>query len=304
MHNYNLYTLKTLPEFISLYQQLSESEYNQLKQEILHRSYYVPVYTWNDIIIKGIEAYGIFCKYRIPFRMKCLHFTCKEEVISWICTQQLKQEDITSGNKKYLIGKKYDAEKTLITRQLCVAGKTHSSGGNRALKKISEECNISQATVYKYTNYSHALDIINEKVPDLVKRIRTDQLWISHANIVEISILPKEQLLNLNEYLLSGQINHLSYQDMKRELGWNHYTTLVPEKKISVPAIRNLPEYDPDAETTSLTLTIPSWTSSIERVLNVTDFKKVSSIAQTKLKQQLLQLSCTINRTLKILEEK
>ena len=304
MHNYNLYTLKTLPEFISLYQQLNEDEYNQLEQEILHHSYHTPICTWNGIVINGIDAYDIFRKHSIPFRIKRLHFTCKEEVMSWICTEQLKREDITSSNKKYLIGKKYDAEKILITRQLSAINKTHISGSNMASKKVSEECNISPATVYKYTTYSHALDVINEKVPDLFKRIRSNQLWISHANIVEISILPKEQLLNLNDYLLSEQISHLSYPEMKRELQWNNFAPLIPQKESPVPAIRNLPKYDPDAEAASLTLTIPSWDSSIERVLNVTDFKTVSSLAKTKLKQQLMQLSSTVNKTLKILEDK
>ena len=42
------------------------------------------------------------------------------------------------------------------------------------------------ATVYKYSAYSSALDIIDEKVPDFVKRVRSGQLWISQANIIEL----------------------------------------------------------------------------------------------------------------------
>ena len=41
-----------------------------------------------------------------------------------------------------------------------------------------------------------------------------------------------------------------------------------------------------DAEIASLTLTIPSWNSSIERVLKVSDFKIASDTAKYKLKYQ------------------
>ena len=204
----------------------------------LCHSYHTPICTWNGIVINGIEAYELFRKHSIPFRIKRLHFSSKEDVISWICTDQLKREDLTNINKKYLIGKKYDAEKILVSRQLSSTNKSHISGASIAAKKISEECNVAMATVYKYSAYSSALDIIDEKVPDLVKRVRSGQLWISQANIIELSELPKEQLLSLNNYLLAEKIEHLSYHDMKRELLWNNYAKpmLRKESSVSIPS--------------------------------------------------------------------
>ena len=305
MRNYSIYTLKTKPEFTNLYQYLSGKDYKQLEQQILCHSYHTPICTWNGIIINGLEAYELFRKHSIPFRIKRLHFSSKEDVISWICTDQLKREDLTNTNKKYLIGKKYDAEKILTARQLSSTNKSHISGASIAAKKVSEECNVAMATVHKYSAYSHALDIIDEKVPDLVKRVRSGQLWISQANIIELSGLSKEQLLSLNNYILAEKIEHLSYHDMKRELLWNNYAKPMSEKKSSVPipSIHNLPQFDPDAEIASLTLTIPSWNSSIERVLKVSDFKIASDTAKNKLKYQLMCLISTTNNILKKLEE-
>ena len=305
MRNYSIYTLKTKLEFTNLYQYLSEKDYKQLEQQILCHSYHTPICTWNGIVINGIEAYELFRKHSIPFRIKRLHFSSKEDVISWICTDQLKREDLTNINKKYLIGKKYDAEKIIVSRQLSSTNKSHISGASIAAKKISEECNVAMATVYKYSAYSSALDIIDEKVPDLVKRVRSGQLWISQANIIELSGLSKEQLLSLNNYLLAEKIEHLSYHDMKRELLWNNYAKpmLRKESSVSIPSIRNLPQFDPDAEIASLTLTIPSWNSSIERVLKVSDFKIASDTAKYKLKYQLMCLISTTNNILKKLEE-
>lgn len=143
MRNYSIYTLKTKLEFTNLYQYLSEKDYKQLEQQILCHSYHTPICTWNGIVINGIEAYELFRKHSIPFRIKRLHFSSKEDVISWICTDQLKREDLTNINKKYLIGKKYDAEKILVSRQLSSTNISHISGASIAAKKISEECNVA-----------------------------------------------------------------------------------------------------------------------------------------------------------------
>ena len=98
MRNYSIYTLKTKLEFTNLYQYLSEKDYKQLEQQILCYSYHTPICTWNGIVINGIEAYELFRKHSIPFRIKRLHFSSKEDVISWICTDQLKREDLTNIN--------------------------------------------------------------------------------------------------------------------------------------------------------------------------------------------------------------
>ena len=40
----------------------------------------------------------------------------------------------------------------------------------------------------------------------ILSKVRSGQLWISQANIIELSGLPKEQLLSLNNYLLAEKI--------------------------------------------------------------------------------------------------
>lgn len=64
-----------------------------------------------------------------------------------------------------------------------------------------------------------------------------------------------------------------------------------------------MPKFDPDAELSSLSLTIPSWCSSIERVMNVTDFQRSSKEGKKRLKIQLSNLMTVIDKITKILEE-
>lgn len=55
-------------------------------------------------------------------------------------------------------------------------------------------------------------------------------------------------------------------------------------------ALKKKPVYDPDAEISSLALTMPSWSSSIIRVTESTDFKRISKDAKNKLLVELHNL--------------
>jgi hypothetical protein len=59
-----------------------------------------------------------------------------------------------------------------------------------------------------------------------------------------------------------------------------------------------MPAFDPDAEITALTLTIPSWVSSIKRTRTNTDFDRVSDYAKGKLTETLINLQHTISKML------
>ena len=68
-------------------------------------------------------------------------------------------------------------------------------------------------------------------------------------------------------------------------------------------AIINMPDYDPDAEVTGLTLTIPSWTSSITRTQSNTDMNSISLKARMNLERALFTLQATIEELLRAMKE-
>ena len=66
--------------------------------------------------------------------------------------------------------------------------------------------------------------------------------------------------------------------------------------------IKNMPEYNPDAEVTGLTLTVPSGGSSIYRVLNQSDLRNITPQARDKLVVALSELQKAIAALLKAVE--
>jgi hypothetical protein len=64
-----------------------------------------------------------------------------------------------------------------------------------------------------------------------------------------------------------------------------------------------MPAFDPDAEVAGLTLTVPSWVSSIDRTLTNSDLKTVSGKAKENLAIALTDLITKISALLIAIKE-
>ena len=74
---------------------------------------------------------------------------------------------------------------------------------------------------------------------------------------------------------------------------------VAPEPPVQLQtAIKNMPDFDPDAEITGLTLTIPSWASSISRTQS-----NISLKARMNLEHALFNLQATIEELLRAIKE-
>lgn len=73
---------------------------------------------------------------------------------------------------------------------------------------------------------------------------------------------------------------------------------------ITAGSVKDMPAYDPDAEISSLALTVPSWVSSIDRTRSNANLRYISSNARRKLEKELLVLKETIDTMLAVIKEK
>lgn len=109
--------LKIDPEFKDLIRPLRRKEYLQLEENILDEGCRDPIIIWNDYIIDGHNRYSICTKYSIPFNTVSKDFSSREEVIVWICKNQLGRRNITEETRKYLIGRQYESEKSSTAKR-------------------------------------------------------------------------------------------------------------------------------------------------------------------------------------------
>ena len=213
--------LKTDPEFQSQIPPLTDDEYKQLEENILKEGKLLsPLIVWNNTLVDGHNRYAILQKHpEIYFSTMPLPFESREEVLAWICKNQLGRRNLTPGQKLFLIGKQYEAEKSAHGEsrkelhdengRFHRSCQTDNSGETmKTCERIAEENGVSTATVLRASKYMKGVEIADELMPGLKQSILSGQTKVSKADM--------RNLANAN------------YDDRKRTL----QDILHPERKV------------------------------------------------------------------------
>jgi len=295
-----IYNLEIDEEFKKLIPPLSAEELSLLEENIIRDGCREPLCVWNNIIVDGHNRYNICIKNNIPFNVQTIEFNNREEIITWICVNQLGRRNISAETRRYLIGKRYQMEKILLKNPI---GKNQYSQiyetnmnlkeerqkGHRSLTsvRLSKEYQISSRTVMDYGNYANSLDILEKRNPELVSKVLKGEIKIGQKNIIKLSKMPP-QMKKYEKYIYPST-------RPKSELNKDKFS----EQKIT---IKDMPKFDPDAEVVSLSCTIPSWIGSIDRVLGKINVNQITEEAKLKLKKELENLNFSVHTLILALE--
>ncbi len=313
-----LWSLKIDREFKELIRPLFKSEFLQLEANIVADGCREPITVWNGIIIDGHNRYKICTEHGIPFAITEKSFSSREDAIIWICTNQLGRRNLTEESRKFLIGKQYESEKIISRRKAVYQASCEDGPGlpyetfnpnpasrvvethRKTAQKIADENHISHGTVEKYSIYSRAIEEISKKEPHMAMKILSGRYKISHDGVIALSKRSVEEIQDLNRRLERSQHPFARYQTTRHEI---QNTPSAPiETQIEPKTVKDMPKYDPDAEVVGLTLTIPSWSSSIDRIVH-SDLTHISSSARDSLRNALLQLQDSIDAMFSAIKE-
>ncbi len=308
--NENQKSLQKDEDFLWLIQPLDSTRFSEVEEEIVNNNECRdPVTVWKGYIVAGIEQYDICTGYGINYDIEEIDLPDKTAVMEYICTVQLKRGDLTDEYFKYLIGKQLSLRLSMEMAQtegMDSFAVRQLANKNRGLhQKYAEETGFAIATVRKYKDFSDAIDNIRKKQQDMASMILRAEVKISHESIVEISRKPKEEVQYLYEVIKKENKRRLRYSEIHEELRWKYSSSFSRgiRKKEKTPEIRKMPKYDPDAEISSLSMTIPSWISSIEMAAERTNFEKITISAADRLKEQLVLLQSAANKVGRYLKE-
>lgn len=309
--------LKINKEFKNLIRPLLHREFLQLEANILADGCRDPIITWQGYIVDGHNRYEICTRHQVPFAVIEMDFPCKEAAIAWICANQLGRRNITEETRKFLIGMQYESEKVVNT-------KTNNHGHNqytdqedlvdypsevpayaakarhRTAARIASENHVSPGTVQKYALFSKALETIGSKEPDLVSKILSGRYKISHNGIIDMANMTADELKRLNQKFNRNASTYFPYSQSRSVLGVGEGTEgAMP----AIGGIKEMPAYDPDSGVTELSLTIPSWIGSIDRIRKNVNLTNISPATRAKTIEALEKLSDTIESMLSAIEE-
>lgn len=314
MTEQSIYKLKIDTAFRQLIPPLSAEELLYLEESIMRDGCHDPLFVWNSTILDGHSRYEICTKLQIPFKIQRIYLRNREEAIAWICAHQLGHPNITEETRRYLIGKRCETEKLLgahhaagvsqYTKKELRAGilpEPAFAAAGQTRERLSEEYRISSASISNYEKYTQALDLLSKIIPGLVPRILSSEVKISLENAIALSQLSVPEIKELSSLLSDNSrkfIINLRQKLLQKQNSSERNSLLIP-----AGSIKEMPVYDPDAEISSLVLTIPSWISSINRTRSASDFNDVTGYACRRLEKELENLKETINHMLETLKE-
>lgn len=300
------------PEFKHLIPPLGVDEYRQLEQNLLAEGCHDALTVWNGLLLDGHNRFEICTKHHLPYEVHTLSLSCREEAIAWICRNQLGRRNISEETRKYLIGKRYESEKIVgthnsngsnqhgkkgeSTKQLSQPQKKRSN--SKTAYRLGSEYHISHTTVNKYGTYARALDKLTQKEVNIVPKILSGQVKISHDHVLELSTLSEPEASLMCEQLGSSSNGDVTYSEARERLRGKQNHRSVPKG-----LVKSMPAYDPDSEISSLALTIPSWMSSIKRTQELANLMGATQPAKDRLKDQLTKLCEAAMDMLQAIEE-
>ena len=197
----NLNALKIDPEFQGKIPPLTFEELNQLESNILRDGRIInPIIVWQGLIVDGHNRFTIAKKHpEIPFTVHEKEFASRYEAIIWICKNQLGRRNLTPEQKKYLIGKQYEAEKSAKggDRKSKVSQSTGQNGPlideHPTRKRIAAENGVNDSFVKRAEQFSKGVDAAEEAVPGTRQKVLSGEVKPTAADIASVARAPPEE---------------------------------------------------------------------------------------------------------------
>ena len=286
--------LKINPALRLLVFPLTEAEYAALEEEILTIGNRKPVQCWYGYIISDFERVEICQRHGIPFEVSKTNFCSEIEIIAKICQRELAEERLLSSDmRRYLIGKLYNAEKVIAAHRAAGTDRYKEKARREPSRekiptdvrlaniqeRLGRRYRLNPATIARYAVYAKGIDNIFFDDPQKAERILRGDLKMS----IDI----------VRSYALSGTgtVSVCSENDIQTGAAQHTYEPLPVG-----PSVKDMPEFDPDAEVNSLSLTIPSWVQSLRRIHLNEKFALITDEGRQHLSEELRRLISAANK--------
>ena len=198
--------LKIDPEFQSQIPPLTDDEFKQLEENILKEGKLLsPLIVWNNTLVDGHNRYAILQKHpEICFSTMPLPFESREEVLAWICKNQLGRRNLTPEQKKFLIGKQYSVEhrkpggngnnqytattQKAVQEELCQIDTIPPTYAEASIRKqIAERNNVSESYVVRSEKFMRGVEIMEQMLPGTKEKILSGQFKVRDADMYRLA---------------------------------------------------------------------------------------------------------------------
>ena len=201
---------------------------------------------------------------------------------------------MTKEYRWYIIGKYCEREKY---------NRKNNETVQDLLTRLGQDIGCSEPTIRRFVSYFKAIDYLQSIVPDAVAEILAGEIEMSVENVRNLARRSYKDILDTLERIKSGKervcdiFPERAVRPKIKPFDKQH-------KNATETTVKDVPKYDPDAQVTGLTYTIPSWVSAIDRIFMNDNIYAVSKTARKKLIKELSVLKETIDLMMDALSEK
>ena len=295
---------------------ISPASRKEMERKIRKGESVEPIISWKGYIVTGYEQDDLYLKYHRSVHTKEMFFHRKSDAVAWLCQQQLKRTDLIWAAKAWLISRLYEALREVANRQVAreefqyrqLSPSSHTNEyfgqpkeNSAILKQLGSDYNYHKETIRRYVRFGRQLDELEVMIPGIRIRILTGELEVLIRYMPALLKMPVEDLKEMVDNKNCKTLIPPSEFFVKTEAKKNdHQKTSIHVE----PGIKQMPEFDPDAELNGLRYTIPAWKKAILRTAIRTDFSRTTDFGKESLKQALCELITEAQCLGRILEGK
>ena len=193
--------LKIDPEFQSKIPPLTAEERSQLEANILEEGRLLnPLIVWNSFIVDGHNRFEILKEHpEIEYTVLEKEFASREEAIVWICKNQLGRRNLTPEQRRYLVGKQYEAEKLAHGGSRKMEGEQPSCHGDNLIaqpktcERIAQENGVNWRSVIRSEKFAQNVDAAEAAVPGTREKILSGKVKPTAAELASVSRAAPEE---------------------------------------------------------------------------------------------------------------
>lgn len=203
------------PEFAHKIPPLTDDEFRQLEENIVaDGEVYEPIVTWNGVIVDGHNRWKIIQKHpKIPYKIREVEFANRWEAFEWMYRKQLGRRNLTDEQKRYMVGKMYEAQKNSAGNKTSArnpdgtfqSDQTGHNGNSKTRKALADELGIGEGTVQRAESFAKGVDKIREVDPEAADKVLSGKSTATMTAVQELSKAEPEAVKSATEKIKAGE---------------------------------------------------------------------------------------------------
>lgn len=206
--------LRIDPEFRDKIPPLTDAEFEQLRENILSDGeVYEPIVVWNGTIVDGHNRWRIIQEHpEIPYKVKEMKFADKWAAFEWMYSKQLGRRNLTDEQRKYMIGKMYEARKNTAsfrgnqyTSGCSQSGNNQSKPHGRIGEIIAKELGVGHGTVLRSADFAKGIDALSDVSQKAADKVLGGKSVATQGAVADLKNATKEEVKKFAESVLADE---------------------------------------------------------------------------------------------------